>query len=382
MSGTCRSCGAHDLTTVLDLGAVPAADAFPSADSAPDPEENRHPLAMALCGTCSLAQLLDDDTLADEPRGVEPEALRLEAEAAIAAIERRGWLTEGTVVREYGSPHGGTWIPAIAARGVRDAAAVSEAPDVPADLIVDGFGLMHEPDQAAALRERAERLSASGVLALQVHSLATIVEQRQWTALRHGHFAYWSLTALERALRSAGLAPMGCWESALYGGTLLVLARRADGAPAESEYTAVDLTTATAVRAREAALGVTEASVVSTLGAAATAEVAELRRALADAAGEVLAAYGAASRAVALFAMAGVDRTALRAVVDASPAKWGRRMPGTDVPIVAPEWMYTHRPDRVLVTVPDLVDEVSRAHPTMTFTALDTLSATGPTAKA
>ena len=73
--------------------------------------------------------------------------------------------------------------------------------------------------------------------------------------------------------------------------------------------------------------------------------------------------YAAASRAVALFSIAGIDRRLVAAVADASPAKQGRRMPGTNVPIIAPEELVAADPDRVLLTLPDIREEVSRRYP-------------------
>jgi hypothetical protein len=73
--------------------------------------------------------------------------------------------------------------------------------------------------------------------------------------------------------------------------------------------------------------------------------------------------YGAASRAVALLRKAGVDRTLLPAVVDASPAKQGLRMPGTDIPVVSPAQLAARRPDSVLLFVTDLLSEVRAAFP-------------------
>jgi hypothetical protein len=67
-------------------------------------------------------------------------------------------------------------------------------------------------------------------------------------------------------------------------------------------------------------------------------------------------AYGAASRAVALF-------TAPGSTPDASPAKPGRRMPGTDIPIVSPRELLAAEPDRVLLTLPDLLPGVSARFP-------------------
>jgi hypothetical protein len=80
-------------------------------------------------------------------------------------------------------------------------------------------------------------------------------------------------------------------------------------------------------------------------------------------AGRRVYGYCAASRAVALLRVAGLDASLLAAVADASPAKHGRRMPGTDIPIVAPDELVVARPDVVLLFVSDLLDEVRAALP-------------------
>ena len=38
------------------------------------------------CATCGLARLAEDDTVTDEPRGIEPQALKAQAEAAIDQV--------------------------------------------------------------------------------------------------------------------------------------------------------------------------------------------------------------------------------------------------------------------------------------------------------
>ena len=68
-------------------------------------------------------------------------------------------------------------------------------------------------------------------------------------------------------------------------------------------------------------------------------------------------------RAVALLRVAGLDASLLAAVADASPDKHGRRMPGTDIPIIAPDALVAARPDVVLLFVCDLADEVRAALP-------------------
>lgn len=345
----CRGCGETTLSRVLDLGRVPAADYFPPASQVVQADEASHALAMDLCHGCGLAQLADDDTVTDEPRGVEPQALKDQAELAIDEVAAAGWLRGSTVI-EFGSPHGGSWIPLLEERGF--ATASSQA-----SLVLDCFGIMHEPDQRSAFESRVRATAAGGVLLLQYHSIGSIVSQGQWNALRHGHFAYYSLTTLMRLLETVGLRVVTAWEFDLYGGTVLLAVVQDDtGEPDEHVLR---------ILAAEKALGVTDPAVVGRLQRCADQHSEALRSWLDEeaAAGRKVLAYGAASRAVALFSRAGIDSRLLAAVADASAAKHRRRMPGTDIPIVSPEELLAAKPDRVLLTLPDLLPEVSKRFP-------------------
>jgi C-methyltransferase C-terminal domain/Putative zinc binding domain len=341
----CRFCRGTDGEIVLDLGDQPAADHFPAVDEpGPDPA---YPLQMWLCATCGLAQLLVDPTVPEEPRGAEPAALVEQAGDAVARVADAGWLAPGARAAEYGSPHGGSWVTLLAERGL---APVGD--DEPADVVLDCFGLMHRADQAAALTERAARAAGGGVLLLQYHSLATIMRLGQWNSLRHGHYAYYSTPALIRMLEVVGFVPRQAWRFDLYGGTMLLAATRGnDAGPDASVDNLV---------AEELALGVEAPAHVRVLQDAAVSRADALHRWLVyqKAAGCCVFGYGAASRAVALLCRAGVDRSLLPAVADASPAKHGRRMPATDIPVVAPADLLAAQPDVVAVFLPDLLHEL------------------------
>ena len=336
------------LSRVLDLGKVPAADFFPLVTDPVRKDEACHALAMDVCRTCGLAQLADDDTVPDEPRGVEPKVLKDQAQTAIDLVAAAGWLPGDTVV-EFGSPHGGTWIPLLAERGFTTATSQ-------ADVVLDCFGIMHEPDQRSAFARRAEATAPGGVLLLQYHSIATILEQGQWNALRHGHFAYYSLTTLMYLLTAVGMRVATAWEFDLYGGTVLVAAVHGAAAPDQ---------TVKRILATEEALGVTNSDCLCRLQHFADRHVESLRNWLEGEAeaGRTVHGYGAASRAVALFSRAGLNADLLPAVADASVAKQGRRMPGTDIPIISPHQLLAARPDRVLLTLPDLLPELRAMMP-------------------
>ena len=349
---TCRACYGSAGYLVLDLGEEPACDYFPrNDDPGPDPV---YPLQMWLCSSCGLAQLLADPTVPEEPRGTEPAALVAQAAAAVERVAAAGLLPDQGVVAEYGSPHGGSWLELLAARGL-----VPSGPSGQAGVVLDCFGLMHAADQHRALAERAARVAPGGVLLLQYHALSTIIGSRQWNALRHGHFAYYSTTALTAMLAAVGFSPRTAWLFDLYGGTVLLAASR-DTEAGDGPDDVVQ-----SLLADDARVGVRDPATFTGL----QRDVHVHAKALHDwlvaerSAGSRVLGYGAASRAVALLCHAHVDRALLPAVIDASPAKQGRRMPGTDIPVVGSAQLAEGRPDAVLLFVPDLLAEVRDAYP-------------------
>ena len=348
----CRACHGRSGQLVLDLGEQPACDYFPQSDDlGPDPV---YPLQMWLCSSCGLAQLVADPTVPEEPRGTEPAALVAQAADAVERIATAGLLPGGGRVAEYGSPHGGSWLDLLAQRGLKP---VHDGES--ADVVLDCFGLMHSADQSAALAERVARVTPGGVLLLQFHSLGTIIRCGQWNALRHGHYAYYSTTALAAMLAANAFGPRMAWQFELYGGTVLLAAGR-DVGVAEGPDGPVQ-----SLLAEEARIGVRDPAVLGGLQRDARGRAKGLRDWLAAerSAGRTVLGYGAASRAVALLRWAGADSALLSAVADASPAKQGRRMPGTDIPVVNPAQLAVRQPDAVLLFLPDLLREVRAAYP-------------------
>jgi C-methyltransferase C-terminal domain/Putative zinc binding domain len=353
----CRACRGRDGQIVLDLGNQPACDYFPTYDDpGPDPV---YPLQMWLCSQCGLAQLLEDPTVPEEPKGAEPAALVAQAADAVGRVAAAGLLPPGARVAEYGSPHGGSWLEMLVDRGLKDVGDTGEA-----DVILDCLGLMHAADQQAAIAERAARLAPEGVLLIQFHSIATILRLGQWNALRHGHYAYYSVTALANMLAEVGLSPRTAWHFDLYGGTILLAARRIGEAGPDGEGRAADETIRDLLSA-EAASGVTTSAAYVALQQDVQARADALRGWLAGLkeSGTSVLGYSAASRAIALLRVAEVDADLLPAVADASPAKLGTRMPGTAIPVISPAELIAQAPGEVALFVSDLMAEVRAAYP-------------------
>ena len=339
----CILCGSRDGVIVLDLGAQPSPRHWPlPADPLPDPT---HALAMRLCRGCGLAQLDADDTTEPEVPVPEPQAVVDQARQAVADLGRLGHLAGRATVVEFGSPHGGSWLPLLDLTPT----------DGPADLVVDSFGLMHERDLPAVLARHAEALAGDGLAVFLIQPLGDIVAQRTWTALRHGHHGYFTLTSLRTALGTVGLTPISVLRYDLYGGVAVVLASRG-GEPDVGLLAAYDDEARRGLATPEGLACLAESVAVSTM---------RLRSYLEGhrASGTRLYAYGAASKAVAELAMVGEAATAILAIGDASPAKQGRCMPGSRIPVISPAELVAADPREVLLLLPDLHDELLATHP-------------------
>ncbi|GAA5141872.1 class I SAM-dependent methyltransferase [Nocardioides marinquilinus] len=307
---------------------------------------------MWLCAGCGLAQLAEDPGPVEEQTVVGGgEAMTAQARATLGLAAGLGLLPPGARVVELGSPHSPSVGPLLRERGVVPVTAIDE----PVDVVLDVYGLLHEPDQAAALARRAALLRPGGALVLQWRSLATVLAAGQFSELRHGHFAYWSLPALGAALRTVGLGVRTARRSDFDGGTLAAVAVASGEPDAE----------ATALLAAERAAGALDAAAVGSLQRHADDAAASLRSWLEAerAAGRRVLGYGAAGRAVPLLCHADIDADLLPMVADASPAKHGRRLPGTDVAIGSPSDLVARRPDAVLLFVPHLLPELRRSLP-------------------
>lgn len=339
---SCRYCAGTAGDLVLDLGSQPACNQFPYVwDTAVDPV---FPLRVWCCAGCRLVQLAEDPVVPEEVRGMEPDALVRQARDAVERVAAAGLLPSTGAIVEHGSPHGGSWLELFEERGLRR----GEGPD--ADVVLDCFGLMHEANLREALALRVGQLADDGVLLVQYHSLAAVLEHGQWNSFRHGHPLYLSSPVIVRLLATMGLGVVRAWSFDLNEGTILIAARR--GGVADDSVRRV-------VHA-ERAMGVCEPTRLRDIGRAATETSSSLvdwlSRARSE--GRTVFGYGAATRAVPLLNYAMIGPELLPAVADAAADKHSRQIPGVGIPIVSPEEMIASAPDDVLLLVPDLLTEV------------------------
>ncbi len=227
-----------------------------------------------------------------------------------------------------------------------------------ADLMPANNVLAHVPDINDFARGFTLLLKPQGVATFEFHHVKRLIDGAQFDAIYHEHFSYLSLTAATRILAEAGLDVFDVEELPTHGGSLRIYAQRSDGG-SHPRTPRVD-----ALLATEADAGL--------LGAAYYAGfqdrilqikhdfVAFLLTARSE--GRAVAGYGAAAKGNTMLNFGGVRRDLLSFVVDANPAKQGKYLPGSRIPIVEVSQLRDARPEFIVILPWNLRDEVMREH--------------------
>ena len=384
MSDRCRACESPDVEPFFDLGEMPLAGGFLSGEAA-IADEQRYPLVVSVCRNCGLVQITDP---------VDPEILFQDysfATGTVAGLVKHfdayaEWIKEGwdpKSVIEFGA-NDGTLVAALEQRGIKAvgvdlAANITEmarergldvitgafSPGMAdelrervggegADLVTGSNVFAHNDDPGAILETADAVLAPEGVLCLEVMYAGDLLELLQWDTLYHEHLTFYSLGTLRRLLERYGFEPVDAIRIPMHGGSLRLTAARMGTVaqrPSIEELERWEEDTelnraatwdrfAEDCRRRIAAFGDT------------------MRRLSQDA---TIWAYGAAGKATMWVNACEMDY--LKAVVDASPLRHGKLMPGTHTPIVSPDEFKQQDPDYVFVSAWNYLDSIRANEP-------------------
>ena len=224
----------------------------------------------------------------------------------------------------------------------------------PADLLLGNNVLAHVPDINDFVAGLAALLAPDGVLTMEFPHLLRLVAQNQFDTIYHEHFSYLSFTTVERIFAHHGITLFDVEELPTHGGSLRIFGRHADRAgPAVGAR--VD-----GLRGREQAAGVRSLGYYAGFGERVRETKRKLLEFLIDAAreGRQVVGYGAPGKGNTLLNYCGIRTDFLDYTVDRSPHKQGGYLPGTHIPIRAPEEIARTRPDYVLILPWNLKDEI------------------------
>ncbi len=381
----CRLCGVGLTETFVDLGMSPLCESYVAADALDQPEVF-YPLDVRLCPSCLLVQLpayvSGEDIFSDYAYfSSYSDSWVAHAKRFADSMVERLALTEDSLVTEVASNDGyllqhfnALGIPILGVEPAKNVAEVAQSRGIRtvveflgsttggniaerygrADLVAANNVFAHVPD----IRDFAAGLRAlvkdTGLVTLEFPHLLRLMQRRQFDTIYHEHYSYLSLLTASRTLATAGLRIVDVDELDTHGGSLRVHARPED-------YAGEPTARVNEVLEEERIAGLHTLSGHAGFAREVLKIKSDLLDFLVNAAreGRSVAGYGAPGKGNTLLNHCGIREDLLQYTVDRSPAKQGKYLPGTHIPIYAPEHLAETKPDYILVLPWNLRDEIS-----------------------
>jgi SAM-dependent methyltransferase len=379
----CRFCGAPLEDVFVDLGMSPLANSYvaPERENAMEPF---YPLRALVCGRCFLVQLEEFETpdaiFSDYAyfSSYSTSWLEHSRRYAEAMVERFGLDAESQVVElasndgyllQYFKQQG---VPVLGVEPAANVAAVAVEKGIPtdvaffgaataerlaataqADLIAANNVLAHVPDLNDFVGGIKALLAPGGVITVEFPHLMRLIDANQWDTIYHEHFSYFSLLTVRRVFEAHGLRLFDVEELPTHGGSLRIYGCHADDSTAETER-AVELAE------RERAAGYERLETYTGYAGRVEADKRDILDFLIGLKreGKRVVGYGAPAKGNTLLNYCGVRRDFLDYTVDLNPHKQGHFLPGSHIPVRAPEVLAQDRPDVILILPWNLTDEI------------------------
>ena len=376
----CRLCRSTSLTKALELPPTPLANEFPLVPGQPQDE---FPLWLSDCRACGHVQLpvvVDPERLFRDyvyVSGTSPVFVDHFRRYANACSVR---LSPGDLVVEVGS-NDGTLLRFFKEAGMR-IAGVDPAEDIaraanesgvftlprffdhdtalnirnnfgPAKLVVANNVFAHADDLAGFARAVRNLLDPSGHFVFEVSYLVDVLNKTLFDTVYHEHLSYHSVEPLVGFFRGLGMSLVDAERVNTHGGSVRVtVSPLLDQSMSHGARSLVR-------EERSLGLATHGDRVLERFGRTIELHKQELLRLLhgAKMAGKSIAAYGAPAKATTLLRTFGIEDM-VDFVVDDSPLKQGRWLPGGQVPVYPSSAIEDRRPDYVLILAWNFADSI------------------------
>ncbi len=231
-----------------------------------------------------------------------------------------------------------------------------QAEQYASDLLIANNVLAHVPDVNDFVSGFAALLKPNGVATFEFPHLYRLVTESQFDTIYHEHFSYLSLSAVKRIFESNGLAIFDVEELSTHGGSLRVYAQRKTTGkhPVGESVQAL-------LRLEESA-GLSDVQFYKNF----QERILEIKNQFlsfllkAQAENKKVVAYGAAAKGNTLLNFSGIRSDLIAYVVDRNPAKVGKYLPGSRIPVVTEKQLLADKPDWIIILPWNLCDEITQ----------------------
>ena len=371
------------MQVVLSLGKMPLANASLTADQLQETEPV-YALELAFCSECTLVQITETvlpGTLFDNYLyfSAYSETMLQESEQLAGRLIESRRLNSESFVVELGSNDGyqlqyflTRHIPVLGIDPAKNVVEVAEAKGVPtlcgyfgrelalelrkrghiADVIIARNVLAHVADLNGFVEGIGILLKRDGIAVIEVPYIKDMIDNSEFDTVYHEHLCYFSATALNRLFEKHGMVLKDVEHIPLHGGSLRLYVAHS-GKPMKSVQSLLREEREWGVERAETYLGFADR--VTRVKDALTALLMSIKK---D--GHSIAAYGAAAKGTVLLNYCEIGPDILDFVVDVSPYKQGRYIPGVRLPIYPPARLLEAMPEFTLILAWNIAEEVLR----------------------
>lgn len=385
----CRHCHAPLEHVFLDLGFAPPSNAYLGASDLQAPEQY-FPLKLFVCDKCWLVQTEDysrsDELFTKDYAYFSSTSTTwlAHAKSYVDMITSRLGLCSKSFVIEVASNDGyllknfvANSVPCLGVEPTDSTAAAAEALGIPvareffgqnfaeklvtsgkqADLIIGNNVYAHVPDINDFTAGMKTALKPGGTITLEFPHLMNLMGLNQFDTVYHEHYSYLSLQSVRSIFAKAGLRVFDVEQIPTHGGSLRIFGCHDADNRADSAAVAQ-------VLAEELSNGLQDLPTYQRFQRAADIVKNRFLAFLVEAslAGKTVSAYGAAAKGNTLINYAGVKPDLITFVCDAAAAKQNKFMPGSHIPILAPDELRKRRPDYVVILPWNIADEVVKSN--------------------
>ena len=383
----CRHCNEPLQHVFLDLGFAPPSNAYLRAEKLREPELY-FPLKLYVCDHCWLVQTEDfarsDELFTKDYAYFSSVSQSWLEHAALYSkmIQKRLSLDASSFVIEIASNDGyllkhfvSNGIPCLGIEPTDSTADAAEKLRIPvlrrffgadlaeelasdgkqADLIIGNNVYAHVPDINDFTMGLKTVLMPGGTITLEFAHLMRLIEQNQFDTIYHEHFSYYSLYTSRLILEKHGLEVFDVEQLPTHGGSLRIYGKHKGDESKSISGNVVDLLE------EEEMKGMRTIEYYSGFQKKVDKLKIDLINFLIEQKkqNKKVVAYGAAAKGNTLFNYCGIKKDLVDFVVDASPYKQGKYLPGSHIPVVAEEEIKKTKPDYVLILPWNIKDEIT-----------------------
>jgi len=223
-----------------------------------------------------------------------------------------------------------------------------------ADLLIGNNVIAHVPDLNDFVVGLKIALKPAGTITMEFPHLMQMVDNCQFDTVYHEHFSYLSFMTVRSIFNHHGLEIFDVEELPTHGGSLRVFARHAE------DHTRIISKNVNTILEKEIARGLNTMAYYRDFQKKSDQIKYALLSFLIEQKknGKKVVAYGAAAKGNTLLNYCGIRKDLMAFVVDASPHKQEKYLPGSHIPVVNEEEIKKYKPDYVMILPWNIKEEI------------------------